>query len=120
MGRHRPCQLPTFSSRWAATEQPSNSRVKRSTTPAERAGRPCVFQHEKSGRPSESGRLKRVTGACVVITCPGADLAEIPAQSLERRPLHVDLMCGPIAQAAKDRNGRAPALDRVLEQERRD
>lgn len=61
--------------------------------------------------------MQRVTGAAVVITRAGADRSEIAAQGLQRRALDIDLACSPIAEAAKDRDRRAPTLDGMLEQE---
>lgn len=41
---------------------------------------------------------------------------EVAAQGLQSHPLLVDLIGSPEAQGTQDRNGRAPALNRVLEQ----
>jgi hypothetical protein len=69
---------------------------------------------------SEPGSLKSVTSAVISVVRTRAYRAEVAPQRLEREPLLVDLPHGAHPALAEEWNGRAPALDGVLQQERRD
>src|SRR2546423_243866 len=73
-----------------------------------------------AGLSSEPGSLKSVTSAVISVVRTRAYRTEVAPQRLEREPLLVDLPHGAHPALAEERNGRAPALDGVLQQERRD
>lgn len=65
-------------------------------------------------------RAQRAFGVEGAAIGPVRGVVEVAAQHLQRHALDLDLAGGVDAQAAQQRNGRAPALRGMLEQEGRD
>ena len=65
----------------------------------------------------ETRRLQRVAGSGVALSRCWTQAFEITAQRLQRHPLTVDLSWRAKAKTPQDGKGRAPTLNRMLEEE---